>query len=59
MDSANDSPGLKIAVAAFITISVMLGVTSYFLYSSLASVKRSLIPCAMLNSLRGVRRMWL
>jgi hypothetical protein len=32
--AANESQGLKIAVAAFITLSVILTVTSYFLYSA-------------------------
>jgi len=31
MAAANESQGLKIAVAAFITLSVALSVTSYFL----------------------------
>src|SRR6478735_2085886 len=30
----NESQGLKIAVAAFVTLTVILAVTSYFLYSS-------------------------
>jgi len=34
MASANESQGLKIAVAAFLTLSVILAVTSYFLYST-------------------------
>ena len=34
MPAANESQGLKIAVAAFITLSVILTVTSYFLYSA-------------------------
>src|SRR4051794_39026700 len=34
--SANDSQGLKIAVAAFVSLTVILAVTSYFLYSSYA-----------------------
>ena len=32
--STNDSQGLKIAVAVFIALSVILAVTSYFLYSN-------------------------
>ena len=32
--SANDSQGLKIAVAAFVSLTVILAVTSYFLYSN-------------------------
>ena len=32
--SNNDSQGLKIAVAAFVSLSVVLAVTSYFLYSN-------------------------
>jgi hypothetical protein len=34
MAAANDSQGLKIAVAAFVSLAVILAVTSYFLYSS-------------------------
>ncbi len=34
MPAANESQGLKIAVAAFITLSVILTVTSYFLFSA-------------------------
>jgi len=32
--SANDSQGLKIAVAAFVSLTVILAVSSYFLYSN-------------------------
>src|ERR1700688_3710429 len=42
MAAANDSQGLKIAVAAFITFTVILGVTSYFLYSSVANAQAKL-----------------
>jgi hypothetical protein len=34
MAAANESQGLKIAVAAFVTLSVILAVTSYFAYSA-------------------------
>jgi hypothetical protein len=34
MAAGNESQGLKIAVAAFVTLAVILAVTSYFLYSS-------------------------
>jgi hypothetical protein len=34
--SSNESQGLKIAVAIFVTLTVILAVTSYFLYSSYA-----------------------
>jgi hypothetical protein len=34
MAAANESQGLKIAVAAFVTLTVLLAVTSYFLYSA-------------------------
>src|SRR4051794_19563136 len=37
MAAANESQGLKIAVASFITLSVILSVTSYFLYSAYSS----------------------
>lgn len=39
MAAANESHGLKIAVAAFITLSVILSVTSYFLYSAYSSAE--------------------
>jgi hypothetical protein len=34
--ASNDSQGLKIAVAAFVSLAVILSVTSYFLYSAYA-----------------------
>ena len=34
MAAANESQGLKIAVAAFVTLTVILAVTSYFLYTA-------------------------
>ena len=34
MAAANESQGLKIAVAAFVTLTVFLAVASYFLYSA-------------------------
>lgn len=34
MAAANESQGLKIAVAAFVTLTVILAVSSYFLYSA-------------------------
>ena len=37
MAAANESQGLKIAVAAFIALTVILTVTCYFLYSAYAS----------------------
>lgn len=39
MAAANESQGLKIAVAAFITLTVILTVSSYFLYSNYASAE--------------------
>jgi len=42
MAAANESQGLKIAVAAFITLSVILAVTSYFLYTNGASAEARL-----------------
>jgi hypothetical protein len=39
MAAASESQGLKIAVAAFITLSVILSVTSYFLYSAYTSAE--------------------
>jgi len=40
--SANDSQGLKIAVAAFVSLTVILAVTSYFLYSAYAKADAQL-----------------
>jgi hypothetical protein len=40
MAAASESQGLKIAVAAFITLSVILSVTSYFLYSAYDSADK-------------------
>src|SRR5262249_55296687 len=37
MAAASESQGLKIAVAAFIALTVILTVTSYFLYSAYSS----------------------
>jgi hypothetical protein len=37
MDANDESPGLKIAVAAFLTLSVILAVACYFLYSAYSS----------------------
>jgi len=42
MPAANESQGLKIAVAAFITLTVILAVTSYFLYSGYSSAEARL-----------------
>ena len=39
MAAANESQGLKIAVAAFITLTVILTVSSYFLYSNGAAAE--------------------
>jgi chromosome segregation ATPase len=39
MAAANESQGLKIAVVAFITLSVILSVTSYFLYTAYSSAE--------------------
>ncbi len=36
-EARNESSGLKIALSAFITLSVILSVASYFLYSSYSS----------------------
>jgi hypothetical protein len=36
MTESDDSQGLKVAVAAFISLTVILAVTSYFLYSNYA-----------------------
>ena len=41
--ASNESQGLKIAVAAFIALSVILSVASYFLYSAYASADAKLI----------------
>ncbi len=42
MTEENESQGLKIAVAAFITLTVILAVTSYFLYSSVQNAQARL-----------------
>jgi hypothetical protein len=42
MAAVNESQVLKIAVAAFITLTVILAVTSYFLYSSASSAQARL-----------------
>jgi hypothetical protein len=42
MAAANESQGLKIAVAAFISLSVVLALTSYFLYANLATAQARL-----------------
>ena len=42
MAEANESQGLKIAVAAFISLTVILAVSSYFLYSNVASAQARL-----------------
>ena len=42
MAAANESQGLKIAVAAFIALSVILTVSSYFLYSNYSSAEARL-----------------
>ena len=42
MAAANESQGLKIAVAAFVTLTVILAVTSYFLYSAYSRTEAQL-----------------
>jgi hypothetical protein len=42
MTESEDSPGLKIAVAAFLSLSVILAVTSYFLYADGVQAKARL-----------------
>ncbi len=42
MAAANESQGLKIAVAAFIALTVILTVTSYFLYQAYSSADAKL-----------------
>jgi hypothetical protein len=42
MAAANESQGLKIAVASFVTLSVILAVTSYFLYSGYSQAEARL-----------------
>ncbi len=42
MAAANESQGLKIAVAAFIALTVILTVTSYFLYSAYSTAEARL-----------------
>jgi hypothetical protein len=43
MDPANESRGLKIAVAAFITLAVILMVTAYFLFSAYSAAEARMI----------------
>jgi hypothetical protein len=43
MAAANESQGLKIAVAAFVSLTVILAVTSYFLYSNYSSTAAKLV----------------
>jgi hypothetical protein len=43
MAAANESQGLKIAVAAFIALTVILLVTSYFLYTAYASADAKML----------------
>jgi len=42
MTAANESQGLKIAVAALITLTVILAVTSYFLYANVSNARARL-----------------
>ena len=42
MAADNDSPGLKIAVAAFLSLSVILSVSLYFLYSTYVAAQSRL-----------------
>ncbi|RUL87869.1 coiled-coil domain-containing protein [Tautonia sociabilis] len=42
MSTANDSQGLKIAVAIFVSLTVILAVTSYFLYSEYSKASEQL-----------------
>jgi peptidoglycan hydrolase CwlO-like protein len=46
MAAANESQGLKIAVAAFITLTVALAVTCYFLYSAYDSAAAKSVAAA-------------
>ena len=50
MESAEKSPGLKIAVAAFITISVILAVAAYFLFSAYSSAEARLADVLVQNN---------
>lgn len=43
MAAANESQGLKIAVAAFVSLTVILAVTSYFLYSNYDKASQQLL----------------
>jgi hypothetical protein len=42
MTESDDSPGLKIAVAAFLSLSVIMAATSYFLYTDGVQAKARL-----------------
>src|SRR5271156_147434 len=50
MAASNDSQGLKIAVAVFIALSVILAVTSYFLYSNGAVAEARLAQATEKNN---------
>ena len=68
MTASDDSRGLKVAVAAFLSLSVILAVTCYFLYSNYAmaqaklsaanDVKRQLerIQAVHLNQIEDLKR---
>lgn len=43
MASANDSQGLKIAVAIFVSLTVILSVTAYFLYTEYSKASEQLV----------------
>ena len=60
MAAANESQGLKIAVAAFIALTVILTVTSYFLYSGLFVGRRQADsrPTKNCNKQEQGRRAW-
>jgi len=57
MAGANECQGLKIAVAAFLTISVILAVVSFFLYSAYTSAQARLALVTSQNQelIRGQR----
>ena len=55
MAAANESQGLKIAVAAFVTLTVILAVTSYFLYYGLLP-RRGLLDSERDKASNGARR---
>ncbi len=56
MTTADESQGLKIAVAALITLSVILAVACYFLYAAYTLADARRIDAEQRNRVRAVAR---